>query len=97
MKGLVAGFAMVLVMGAANAATVEERYNSSCTFCHSSGAAGAPISHDEAAWKPHLDKGMDTLVKHVKEGFNAMPPKGMCNDCSDEEYRALIEYMSKSK
>jgi len=40
---------------------------------------------------------MDTLVKHVKEGFNAMPPKGMCNDCSDEEYRALIEYMSKSK
>ena len=88
---------MVLVTGAASAATVEERYNSSCTFCHSSGAAGAPISHDEAAWKPHLDKGMDTLVKHVKEGFNAMPPKGMCNDCSDEEYRALIEYMSKSK
>jgi cytochrome c5 len=26
-----------------------------------------------------------------------MPPKGMCNDCSDDEYRALIEYMSKSK
>jgi cytochrome c5 len=97
MKGFVAGLAMVLVTGAASAATVEERYNSSCTFCHSSGAAGAPISHDEAAWKPHLDKGMDTLVKHVKEGFNAMPPKGMCNDCSDEEYRALIEYMSKSK
>ena len=97
MKGFVAGLAMVLGTGAASAATVEERYNSSCTFCHSSGAAGAPISHDEAAWKPHLDKGMDTLVKHVKEGFNAMPPKGMCNDCSDEEYRALIEYMSKSK
>ena len=74
MKGFVAGLAMVLVTGAASAATVEERYNSSCTFCHSSGAAGAPISHDEAAWKPHLDKGMDTLVKHVKEGFNAMPP-----------------------
>ena len=62
MKGFVAGLAMVLVTGAASAATVEERYNSSCTFCHSSGAAGAPISHDEAAWKPHLDKGMDCLL-----------------------------------
>jgi len=92
MKGLVAGIALIMMAGAASAATVEERYNSSCTFCHTSGAA-----HDEAAWKPLRAKGMDTLVKHVKEGFNAMPPKGMCNDCSDDEYRALIEYMSKSK
>ena len=97
MKGLVAGIALMMMAGAASAATVEERYSSSCTFCHSSGAAGAPKSHDEAAWKPLLAKGMDTLVKHVKEGYNAMPPKGMCNDCSDDEYRALIEYMSKSK
>ena len=85
MKGLVAGIALIMMAGAASAATVEERYSSSCTFCH------------EAAWKPLLAKGMDTLVKHVKEGYNAMPPKGMCNDCSDDEYRALIEYMSKSK
>ena len=56
---------------------------------------GAPKTGDQAAWKPRLDKGMDTLVKHVKEGYNAMPPGGMCGDCSDEEYRALIEYMSK--
>lgn len=98
MKGMVAGIALALVMGsAAHAATVEERYNASCTFCHSTGAAGAPKSHDEAAWKPRMDKGMDTMVKHVKEGFNAMPPKGMCNDCSDDEYRALIEYMANSK
>ena len=97
MKGFVAGLAMIMAMGVANAATVEERYNSSCTFCHAAGAAGAPKSHDEAAWKPRMEKGMDTLVKHVREGFNAMPPGGMCPDCSDEELRALIEYMSKSQ
>ena len=97
MKGWVAGLAMVLTVGAAHAATVEERYASTCTFCLSNGDAGAPKSHDEAAWKPRLEKGMDTMVKHAREGFNAMPPKGMCNDCSDEEYRALIEYMSKAK
>lgn len=97
MKGWVAGLVLVLTVGAAHAATVEERYNSSCTFCHSTGAAGAPKSHDVAAWKPRMEKGMDTMVKHAREGFNAMPPKGMCNDCSDEEYRALIEYMSEAK
>jgi cytochrome c5 len=26
--------------------------------------------------------------------MNAMPPKGMCFDCTDEEYQALIEYMA---
>ncbi|EKF73888.1 cytochrome c-type protein [Alcanivorax hongdengensis A-11-3] len=97
MKGFIAGLAMVATVGAAHGASVEDRYNSSCTFCHSTGAAGAPHSHNEAEWKPRLAKGMDTLLKHVKEGYNAMPPRGMCNDCSDEEYRALIKYMSKSK
>ena len=30
-----------------------------------------------------------------KNGLNAMPPKGMCFDCTDDEYKALIEYMAK--
>jgi len=34
------------------------------------------------------------LVKAVNTGLNAMPPKGMCFDCSDEDYAALITYMS---
>lgn len=97
MKGFLVAAAMLMAMGSASAATVQERYNSSCTFCHSTGAAGAPKSHDEAAWKPRLAKGEATLLKHVKEGFNAMPPGGMCKDCSDDEYRALIEFMSKKK
>ena len=65
-----------------------------CTFCHTSGAAGAPKAHDEAAWKPLRAKGMDTLVKHVKEGYNAMPPKGTCADCSEDELRGAIKKMS---
>ncbi|MCH2555761.1 MAG: c-type cytochrome [Alcanivorax sp.] len=98
MKGLIAGLALVFTLiltSGVQADAVKERYDQSCTYCHSSGAAGAPKTGDQAAWKPRLEKGMDTLVKHVKEGYNAMPPGGMCGDCSDEEYRALIEYMSK--
>lgn len=68
-------------------------YNNACAACHASGAAGAPVTGDAAAWAPRIDKGMDTLVKHAREGFNAMPAKGMCMDCSKEEIRAAVEYM----
>ena len=61
---------------------------------HATGAAGAPKTGDAAAWAPRMSKGMDTLVKAVNTGLNAMPPKGMCFDCSDEDYAALITYMS---
>lgn len=74
-----------------------EKYNRSCAMCHNVGAAGAPMSHDEAAWAPRMEKGMDALVASVKNGLNAMPPTGLCADCSDEEYQELITYMASPK
>ena len=56
---------------------------------------GAPKVGDAAAWAPRLAKGNDVLLKHVVEGFNAMPPKGTCMDCTDEDFKKLIEKMSK--
>ena len=41
-----------------------------------------------------MAKGMEALVASVKNGLNAMPPTGLCADCSDEEYAALITYMA---
>ena len=38
---------------------------------------------------------MEALVASVDKGLNAMPPKGMCFDCTPEEVQALIEFMSK--
>ena len=64
-----------------------------CAACHDSGAAGAPKTGDAGAWASRIDKGMDTLVKHAYEGFNAMPAKGMCSDCSEEEIAAAVEYI----
>jgi cytochrome c5 len=71
-----------------------DKYNKSCAVCHATGAANAPKTHDVEAWKPRLEKGMDTLVQSVSNGLNAMPPKGMCFDCSDDEYKALITFMA---
>lgn len=85
----------LLLAGAVSADGIEDRYNKSCVFCHGSGAAGAPKTGDQAAWAPRMEKGMDTLVQNTRQGIGAMPPRGMCADCSDEEFRALIEYMTK--
>jgi cytochrome c5 len=79
----------------ASANSVEDKYKSSCTFCHSTGAAGAPKTGDKAAWAPRLQKGMDTLVKNSRAGVGGMPPMGMCNTCTDDDFKALIEYMTK--
>lgn len=49
-----------------------------------------------AAWEPRLAQGMDVLVKHVTQGFKAMPPRGLCMDCSAEDYRLVILWMSGS-
>jgi cytochrome c5 len=95
-------FAIVLVLSAGAVSTAAlsaepnmEKYNKSCVICHASGTANAPKTGDVAAWEPRLAKGMDALVLSVNNGLNAMPPKGMCFDCSTEEYQALIEFMAK--
>ena len=75
-------------------AALVERYSRTCAVCHAAGAAGAPKTGVASEWENRMAKGMDTLVNSVKNGMNAMPPKGMCFDCSEQDYRALIEYMS---
>jgi cytochrome c5 len=45
------------------------------------------------AWAPRIEKGMDTLISHAINGFNAMPAKGGCGSCSDEEIQAAVEHM----
>lgn len=69
-------------------------YTQSCAACHNSGAAGAPRMGNAEDWSARLEKGMDILVEHTINGFNnVMPPKGMCFTCSDEDLRALVQYM----
>ncbi len=87
-----------LVLGlAASAQAVEApaKYNMYCVACHSTGAAGAPKAGDKAAWAPRLAAGIDALVASAKAGKGAMPPKGLCGDCSDAELKEIIEFMSK--
>jgi cytochrome c5 len=88
--------ALVMVLAAATAFAEPDmaKYDKSCKVCHAAGAAGAPKTGDAEAWAPRMAKGMDALVASVNKGLNAMPPKGMCFDCTDADYAALIQYMS---
>ena len=77
-------------------ADVKQIYSDSCAACHDSGALNAPKKGDKARWQAlKQQKGMDTLVKSVKSGMVQMPAGGLCSSCSDQDYRALIEYMSQ--
>lgn len=70
----------------------EEVYNT-CAACHSSGAAGAPKFGDVAAWQPRIAKGAETLYSNSINGYNAMPAKGLCSDCSDDEIKSAVDHM----
>ncbi|OSM07161.1 hypothetical protein MAIT1_03920 [Magnetofaba australis IT-1] len=37
---------------------------------------------------------MDALMHSILNGKNAMPPKGTCMDCSDDELKAAVEYLT---
>ncbi len=75
---------------------VERVYMQSCWACHNSGAAGAPKVGTAADWAPRIEKGMDTLLQNAINGVNAMPAKGLCFTCTDDDLRDLVQYMVDS-
>ena len=90
--------AMTAAAVPAAAKSGEQVYNTSCMACHATGAAGAPKLGDAAAWAPRVAKGIDSMLATAIKGINAMPPKGLCMTCSDDELKAAIEYIvSKSQ
>jgi cytochrome c5 len=77
---------------------IQQRYEQSCKMCHETGIAESPKFGNKKDWASRIAQGMDILVKHALEGYKAMPAKGGCSTCSDEEIKKTVEYMvSKSK
>ncbi|MDP2367018.1 c-type cytochrome [Rhodoferax sp.] len=74
-------------------ANLSEKYERACMTCHIDAASGAPRTHDQAAWRNRPNPARDALITSVQQGRNAMPPMGLCPDCSREELGALIDFM----
>ena len=68
-------------------------YQMSCNACHGTGAAGAPMLGDAEAWEARMEKGMDALMSNVINGVGAMPARGICMTCSDDDLQAIVNYM----
>nr|WP_205962946.1 cytochrome c5 family protein [Psychromonas sp. SA13A] len=73
----------------------EKIYNTYCVACHATGAAGAPIKGNADAWQPRVAQGEETLITHAIQGFNAMPARGTCSDCSDDEIASTVKFLIK--
>jgi cytochrome c5 len=74
---------------------LAEKYKRSCFMCHSNTDAGAPLTKDKIAWQERIDqRGLDGLLKSTLEGYNAMPAKGQCIDCTEAELNELIKFMA---
>ena len=71
----------------------KKTYDTYCQACHRAGVANAPKLGDRDAWAPRIAKGSEVMFSTVINGLNAMPPKGTCMTCSDDDLRAATEYM----
>jgi len=71
----------------------EDIFTNSCNSCHGSGIMGAPKFGDAAEWTVRLAKGEDILIQNAIDGVNAMPPRGTCASCSDDDIAATVKYI----
>jgi len=71
----------------------QQAYMATCFACHNSGAGGAPNPNNPDDWTARLERGMDSIMTNVVNGINAMPAKGLCFNCTNEDLRAVVDYM----
>lgn len=67
-----------------------------CSACHGSPAlidVHAPLLEDKNAWKIKKKLGMKTLLYITIHGTGAMPARGGCFECSDQQLQEAIQYM----
>ena len=88
---------LISLNGGAVLADAESDYNQTCAACHSLGVAGAPRIGDTDAWKDRIARGNDVLFENAIKGYTGesgvMPPKGGFNGLSDDQVRAIVNYM----
>nr|WP_305518576.1 c-type cytochrome [Pseudomonas sp. Q11] len=90
------GMEVVASAGGGGAKTPKDVIAKHCNACHGTGLLDAPKIGDAAAWGERAKKegGLDGLLAKAISGINAMPPKGTCADCSDDELKGAIKEMS---
>jgi cytochrome c5 len=68
-------------------------YEAVCASCHETGAQGAPMTGNRAAWTARASQGLDVLTRQALDGIRNMPPHGGDTTLSDLELRRATVYM----
>ena len=72
----------------------EDLYSAICARCHDTAVQGAPRPGRPGDWDLRLARGIDGVVERTIAGMPPhMPARGLCNECSDAEIRAVVELM----
>lgn len=73
--------------------SAKDIYEKYCSVCHSIGLAGAP-KFQSKDWSARChEKHLKGLLASAMAGVNAMPAKGTCEVCQEEDILAAIKYM----
>lgn len=91
--------AAVVTGSVAQAATAgfsaQGTYDQYCAMCHNTGMANAPRRDDADHWAARVEEvGLTTIINNAITGINAMPPRGMCATCTDEQIGEVVQYLS---
>jgi len=67
-----------------------------CSMCHGPNPMAPKTAAD---WQARVKAAgsIDNLVASATKGKGAMPPKGMCMDCTPDELKAAITELSKGR
>jgi cytochrome c5 len=72
----------------------QDIYDTNCAVCHGMEGTGAPQSGKLSDWQERSGKGMEAMLNNAMDGFQAMPAMGGCFDCTEEDFRPLITFMT---
>lgn len=85
--------ASAMTAAASGPRSAEDIYKNKCTFCHDTGAGGAPKLGVAAEWADRIAAGIDTVYANAINGVGGMPPMGTCADCSEDEIKITVDYI----
>jgi cytochrome c5 len=74
----------------------EKVFKEFCSACHAKEPTidvHAPLVSDTKTWQYRAKMGMPTLLKITINGKGAMPARGGCFECSDDQLRQTIQYI----
>lgn len=101
-----------LSVSAESGKDIFDRYCTVCHSPAMASMFGAPAAHDLSVWSERKENAfnrsgdtnsdresvsMNELVKSAINGTDkGMPPKGTCADCTDEDIKSVIKFMSSA-